>query len=172
MNKGLIKIKKYHENNIKDYNDNPNKCLYCDDCILHEKGTLSFTKIKKFCSRSCAASYNNTRRIRIKKEKIKKELLRESISNKTKGELLLINKSYFSMRSGICKDARAKLKKSKREQICINCGYDKHVQTCHIKNISSFANDIKISEINSIDNLIYLCPNCHWEFDHNILKLK
>lgn len=49
---------------------------------------------------------------------------------------------------------------------CAHCGYDKHIQICHIKAISSFDEDTLISVVNSKDNLIALCPNCHWEFDH------
>ena len=54
---------------------------------------------------------------------------------------------------------------------CKNCGYDKHVEVCHIKSISEFDKTSLISEINSLDNLIYLCPNCHWEYDHKIISL-
>jgi hypothetical protein len=25
--------------------------------------------------------------------------------------------------------------------------------------------------VNSLDNLVGLCPNCHWEFDHGLLQL-
>jgi predicted restriction endonuclease len=25
--------------------------------------------------------------------------------------------------------------------------------------------------VNSLDNLLGLCPNCHWEFDHGLLRL-
>ena len=49
---------------------------------------------------------------------------------------------------------------------CIKCGYDKHIEICHIKAISDFELDVLISEINHPSNLIALCPNCHWEFDH------
>lgn len=52
------------------------------------------------------------------------------------------------------------------ESKCQRCGYDKHVEACHIKPISSFPNDTLISVINHKDNLIALCPNCHWEFDN------
>jgi hypothetical protein len=24
--------------------------------------------------------------------------------------------------------------------------------------------------VNSLDNLVGLCPNCHWEFDHGLLQ--
>lgn len=49
---------------------------------------------------------------------------------------------------------------------CENCGYARHIEVCHIKPIASFDLQSKISEINHIDNLKPLCPNCHWEFDH------
>jgi len=49
---------------------------------------------------------------------------------------------------------------------CQKCGYDKHVEICHLKAVASYPPDTKISEINHISNLISLCPNCHWEMDH------
>ena len=53
------------------------------------------------------------------------------------------------------------------KQQCELCCYDKHVEVCHIKPIGSFDGNTKISKINSYNNLILLCPNCHWEFDHD-----
>ena len=52
---------------------------------------------------------------------------------------------------------------------CQICGYDKHVEVCHIKPISKFDNSTPISVINHPTNLYVLCPNCHWELDHNLL---
>ena len=49
---------------------------------------------------------------------------------------------------------------------CAHCGYDKHVELAHIKDIASFPDDALLSEVNSEDNIIQLCPNCHWEFDN------
>ena len=46
------------------------------------------------------------------------------------------------------------------------CGYDKTYEVAHIKAVSEFSDDALISEINDINNLIALCPNHHWEFDH------
>jgi 5-methylcytosine-specific restriction endonuclease McrA len=54
---------------------------------------------------------------------------------------------------------------------CQSCGYSKHVEVCHIKPISEFANDTLISDINDITNLHILCPNCHWEFDNGLLNI-
>ena len=53
---------------------------------------------------------------------------------------------------------------------CELCGYSKMVVCCHIKSISSFDEDTKIKVINDPSNLIGLCPNCHWELDHNMLS--
>ena len=49
---------------------------------------------------------------------------------------------------------------------CQKCGYDKHVEVAHIKAISIFDENTLISVINHPSNLLVLCPNCHWEFDH------
>ena len=51
------------------------------------------------------------------------------------------------------------------------CGYDKHYEIAHIKPVSDFEDDALITEINSIDNLIALCPNHHWEFDNGLLNI-
>jgi hypothetical protein len=61
--------------------------------------------------------------------------------------------------------------KDLRSKPCANCGYDKHVELCHIKPIREFSLTSKIKDINSYDNLIQLCPNCHWEFDNGLLSL-
>lgn len=53
---------------------------------------------------------------------------------------------------------------------CKKCGYTKHTEVCHIKPIGDFDLDTKLSTINDLSNLIRLCPNCHWEFDHFELK--
>ena len=48
---------------------------------------------------------------------------------------------------------------------CFCCGFPLE-QVCHIKDISEFSPDTPICEVNAEDNLIVLCPNCHWLFDH------
>ena len=49
---------------------------------------------------------------------------------------------------------------------CANCGYDKHVELAHIKAVADFDDDTLLSVVNSPDNVLSLCPNCHWEFDN------
>jgi len=53
---------------------------------------------------------------------------------------------------------------------CVRCGYDKHIEVCHRKPVSSFDLDTPISVVNALDNLLGLCPNCHWELDHGLLQ--
>lgn len=60
----------------------------------------------------------------------------------------------------------------KNIKVCQFCGYDKHVEVCHIKPIHSFSLDTLISVVNAPDNILILCPNCHWEFDKKNRKPK
>jgi hypothetical protein len=55
---------------------------------------------------------------------------------------------------------------------CQNCGFDQHVELAHIKPVSSFSEEAKLVEVNAPENILVLCPNCHWMFDHNRLKLE
>ncbi len=52
---------------------------------------------------------------------------------------------------------------------CRICGYDKHVELCHIKPIAAFQQTATFFEINKVDNLVFLCPNHHWELDAGLL---
>lgn len=54
---------------------------------------------------------------------------------------------------------------------CANCSYDLHVELAHIKSVSTYTNEVTLGEINHPSNVIQLCRNCHWEFDHNKLDL-
>lgn len=53
---------------------------------------------------------------------------------------------------------------------CRNCGYEKHVETCHIRGVMEFPDTATLGEINAVTNMVGLCPNCHWEFDHQLLS--
>ena len=52
---------------------------------------------------------------------------------------------------------------------CQHCGYSKHVEFAHIKGIATFPETTTIGEVNDPSNILILCRNCHWEFDHKIL---
>lgn len=94
-----------------------------------------------------------------------------SLLNRTKGELLSDRKNYQSYRSAIRKLAEKIYTDSGQKKVCAICGYDKHAEIAHIKAVSEFDDSATIAEINSLNNLIALCPNHHWEYDNGIITL-
>ena len=143
------------------------------------------TKNPKFCSRSCSAKTTN--KIPKRKKQISFCILcgkttkffrrrfcencnpiKKDWSKITYGE---IKTKKYQQNSIIRSNARKSYKKSGQPQCCIICGYKKHFEVCHIKAISSFRDTAKVSNINHISNLVALCPNHHWEFDHQHLSL-
>jgi hypothetical protein len=162
------------------------------ECILCGKETNN----PKFCSRSCAAKHTNKI---YPKRKTKKTCTicgdpvksykhshcekhhNEYVENKIETLKNLPLKSFWNKKSleylpkssknvYIRNFARSHFKYL-TEKPCYNCGYNKHVELCHIKPISKFDEDSKLCEINCEDNLIQLCRNCHWEFDNGLLKI-
>ena len=95
-----------------------------------------------------------------------------SLKKKTKKEVFENTKNWQSARSWIQKRARESYQKSDKPKSCIVCGYNKTYQVAHIKAVSDFSGEITIEEVNSLDNLIALCPNHHWEYDHGLLNLE
>ena len=55
---------------------------------------------------------------------------------------------------------------------CQVCQYSFHIELAHIKPISSFDLDTPINIVNDPSNILVLCRNHHWEFDHGVLKLE
>lgn len=98
-------------------------------------------------------------------------LKKNDLTKITKGEIFCKYKNWQSARSLIRRYAQQSYIDSGNEMKCAVCGYDKHVEIAHIKAVSEFSDDTTIKEINSIDNLIALCPNHHWEYDNGVLKL-
>lgn len=94
------------------------------------------------------------------------------IAGRTKGDLFASRKNWQSARSAIRRHACLVFATSGRLPSCAVCGYDSHVQIAHIRPVSEFPNEAKVSEINALDNLAPLCPNHHWEFDNGLLSLR
>lgn len=169
-------------------------------CCLNCNSELKSKDQKKFCSRSCAATYNNKLHpkrtgviqscekceINLGKKWLKtrklcddclvEHHLRNSsfsslVGERTLGEYLEKHsaKTKSNKYCGIRHNAAKVMRGSDREKKCIVCGYSNHVEICHIKGIAEHSLDSKISEINSLSNLMYLCPNHHWEFDNGKL---
>ena len=142
------------------------------------------TKNPKFCSKSCAASYNN----KIHPKRISKKWFCttcgvEVQNRRTKcdehnpsyvdwnaiGYANLANRYNYQRNTRIRSLARRIYAKSDRPKKCLICGYDKHYEVCHVRPINDFGETDTISTINNIDNLVALCPNHHWELDNNLL---
>lgn len=88
----------------------------------------------------------------------------------TKGEYFTMYE-YYSARSTIAKKARRIYTLSNKPRECLVCGYNLHVEVCHIKSVMEFEDTTLIDEINNIDNLVALCRNHHWELDRGIINL-
>ncbi len=183
-----------------------NRKYCCLDCSYKENGILSrkekfltcanpkcSTTFKvshkghTYCSRSCGAIVNNSKRIvdkscercfvsichkgkycdgcRYKYNRV----TGEDYSVTTIGELRNRYTKY-AFHAKIRGLARYIYKKDKRPMCCLICGYSKHVDICHIKAISQFGDGCYVSDVNKLENLMSLCKNHHWEFDNNFLS--
>lgn len=67
--------------------------------------------------------------------------------------------------------ARTFMKEQDIEKKCKICGFDHYVEVCHIKPISKFSKEQMVSEVNNLNNLVYLCPNHHILLDKGLLSL-
>ena len=172
------------------YLESPNKCLHCSLVIqIPDGGKIQYARRKQFCDHRCAASHNNKGRQRHSKVKcsscskpIRIRIGEAALCRKcspprdlkprtrTKDQLSSVRSGYQSARTDIRVHAAKVYARSGRPMIC-QCGYSKHVEICHIKSVASFSGATTIDEINASDNLVALCPNCHWEFDNGNLKL-
>lgn len=146
---------------------------YCKNCSIE-------TKNPKFCSKSCSAKFTNRTHPKRKPEGscvtcgteittsrkfCPKCSPKNSINHQNISEVLYGGNGHRSNRYGYVR-WHAKKTIKHREKKCERCGYDKHVEVCHIKPIKDFDPTTLLEEVNSPDNLLLLCPNCHWEFDH------
>lgn len=161
-------------------------------CLNCKKEYENNDKRSKFCTRTCAAIHNN--KIAPKREKSTKcrtcdnlilsgysfcencisvgKHLRSGIKteDKTLGEEIVSKVHRGANRYDHIRQHAARIMKDV-PNCCKKCNYSKHTEVCHIKAIKDFSLDTKISVINSKDNLVKLCPNCHWEFDRGLFSL-
>jgi hypothetical protein len=157
------------------YLKTPKLCKGCESVIPYEK---RFDNL--FCSSSCSATFNNkkrekkTRRCKVCVSVLPKRGRSKSCSScRSDGYLQKFgerNVSEFEFRyprhryQKIRFHAHRVAKSLGLPKVCF-CGYSKHVELAHKISIGSFHKSAKLSEINSADNLVYLCPNHHWELD-------
>jgi hypothetical protein len=170
------------------YAANPSICRMCGRVIAVPPGAIiDESRRKKFCNHSCAASYTNRRRESRAQKcpdcgrrmspgcarcRACSVIAKRAVAlGSTKGELRHRRSNYQSWRATLQTHAIKTHRQHGGEQRCIVCGYSNHVQVCHRVPVSSFPDSAAISEINAIGNLVPLCPNHHWEFDHGLITL-
>ena len=175
---GAANAKTQRDEAIRRYYSNPNVCQNCCSVIgVNGKEKVREVRRKRFCSKSCAAKANNVGRVRANKkiylcivcgcecgtpkDNNKRSYCKKCYDNRFVGK----KKSETSPR--MLREHARRVYAARGVKACERCGYDKHVECCHIKPVSSFGPDALISAINNPENLVGLCPNCHWEFDHS-----
>ncbi len=165
---GRATAKIQREQALSQYQLNPSRCRLCG-CVL-EIGTKKVSSVRKqrYCSRACAA---DALRAVILPEKPRTNRSSSDLLTTTKAELFSSRKNWQSARSTIQKLARRVYRLARLPQACVVCGYRLHVEVAHRKAVSTFPGDSTLAEINHVDNLVALCPNHHWELDHELLTL-
>lgn len=163
---------------LNAYNADPNTCSQCHAAILCPTAQkLGEVKKKRFCDRSCAAAYNNTMSPKRTKSAPKSSCAQCGLSlrsdqvrcgNCWKDQLALRTKEELAP-PHIRVHARNVMKPKGKP--CQRCGYSVFVEVCHIRPVSSFSSGAVMAEINHPNNLVLLCPNCHWELDHGLLAM-
>ena len=156
--------------------------IFCKKCLM--EFTPSNPK-QIFCSNSCQNSF----RQKLWRENHQKPC--EDCGDMVGPESITCRKCRWSRRTTTLKDdvtvaqlrehaggkywwatpIRKHAQKFIPREPCRACSYDLHVEAAHILAVASFPDTAKLSEINNPDNIIPLCPNCHWEFDRGILIL-
>jgi hypothetical protein len=174
--------------------------INCTNCnITFDKKPSEMKKTKNhFCTRNCAASFNNRGKRRHPPRTCKKCNL-TYVTSKTHRSLSIcidctsqintteqikkMSKKDYRERESVknrhpswlnshIRNFNRSWNSELRKLPCQKCGYNTHVELAHIKGIKDFNDDSTIEEINSPDNILVLCPNHHWEFDNGILKIQ
>lgn len=91
--------------------------------------------------------------------------LREKRDNKTLGHFKETSRELHFALIQVRNHARKHMKSFMGKQECAICGYSTYVEICHRKPIRDFPDTATLKEINSLDNLLFLCPNHHKELD-------
>lgn len=167
---------------LRDYGGSIMECAN-PECVKDGK--------PKYCSTSCAARVNNKKFPKrnavpenLKYCKCGKKKDRRSITcvacylaeiATTVGSLTLAEACYtkgeMTNRNARLRDYLRSKYKAELKAPCEACFYSKHVEACHIKAVKDFPSTALVDEVNARSNIMFLCRNCHWEFDNGVLML-
>lgn len=176
--KGLKLNELNREFKVRYYDENPKKCLNCDNKIQY----CHDIKVKKFCSQSCSASHNNS--VFIKRPRTVTQKTCKSCNTEFKlkrhgsqifcdekcGKDFQYNENIKAWLSGehpgwtgktrqLSKFIRRYLHET-RGTACEECGWDQRhpVDNAVLTEIEHIDGN---AENNLLSNLKILCPNCH-----------
>lgn len=99
---------------------------------------------------------------------------RQNIKNRTLGSFINGHKYLTTKCSDIRRDARRTIEESNKERVCAYCHnheFDPILEVHHIKGILEFDSSSTVSEINDVDNLVWLCPNHHQMLEMGLITL-
>ena len=185
---------------MKDLGNIEVVCAECGKPKIIKKSEYNKSNNKLFfCNKSCSAKYNNRKypkrknvntsdeicpicgRIKGKDSALCKDCdykKRKDEFRKTPiGEYIGYDKKvkYLTNRCGsIRRDARNILIENNVQcecAICHNHDFDLITEAHHIKPITEFPPETLISEVNNVNNLVWLCPNHHKLVHLGILKI-
>jgi len=172
---------------LEKYYENPTICQHCGSIIVvKEAEKISEVKKRKYCNQICNGMskkikdehshlVDKNERCKRRKGIIDRNSYESGISilSKTKGELFNDRANWQSARSSIQRSARKNYFDHFSSSRCckVGCDYSLHIDVAHIKSVSEFEDSALISEINHHSNLVGLCKNHHWEFDHGYLNI-
>lgn len=169
-------------------------CLSCGISFYRTKS--SKPSGSTFCSSSCAATWNNKgkqrnppkprecsrcgssffrlndnrsnlcHKCRDEKKIVKNMTLNDCIKK------LSVQGKHPSWKTTQVRQHNGWYNRNLKKLPCQKCGYTSHIELAHIKLVSSFTDSAYLEEINSSDNILVLCRNHHWEFDHGELLLE
>jgi hypothetical protein len=174
---------------------NPNRCLNDNVPIVWSSRARNLAEIKqrKFCDKSCAASYNNragkaagTRRFGTYNVKnptcaMCRQPIPRGVTNRATRTYCLdcapkfvakMQAQTIGMVSRRFVATHARIVTAGRPRECVRCGFKYGVQACHIKDVADFPASAKLAEVNAPENLVLLCPNDHWMFDREGLTIE
>lgn len=166
------------------------KCLVCERHVRRRKTDLKKNKGGNFfCSHHCSATYSNRTRLFPQPQGKCKECgvtIQSKFSYCSKHKFgirkftldLRLEDAIYKTGApsnkyvGVRMFARSLIERLNRKMttklFCNVCGYDTSIDICHIKGIATFGLDSTLGEINSLTNLVTLCPNHHRELDRGL----
>lgn len=193
-NGGKVMAIRQRQEALKKYYENPNKCKYCHAIIeVNDSQKVSEVRKKTFCNQSCNAQQANKNRTYSKKplsdidmqypvtNRRQTGVLPRELANKAKETLQFVTKEHLfktcttwqCARSTIQKHAVRVYKRTRLHEHCyrIGCTYSRYIDVAHIKPVAAFSGDALIGEINAPVNIMGLCKNHHWEYDHGDISI-